>query len=101
MLTRQRGAQVETVLGINPLNSTVQVVTKRDALLHYVDTCQHTIIDQFIEQAPASVVAAMQTTVRNQIGTLPPQWFSVNISSGVFNYRQLFYTYMNAGYIFR
>lgn len=54
-----------------------------------------------VAQAPATVVDAMRTTVRGSLGTLPPQFFNVQISSRADSFAQLLYSHMMAGYMFR
>lgn len=54
-----------------------------------------------VAQAPATVVDAMRTTVRGSLGTLPPQFFNVQISSRADSFAQLLYSHMMAGFMFR
>nr|XP_025667492.1 uncharacterized protein LOC112765847 isoform X2 [Arachis hypogaea] len=47
------------------------------------------------------VVDAMRQTVTNMIGTLPPQFFAVTITTVAENLAQLMYSVMMTGYMFR
>ena len=70
-------------------------------LLKYVKDVQPAIMENFIEQGPSPVVAAMRTTITNMLGTLPPQFFTVTISTVGENLSQLMYSVMMTGYMFR
>lgn len=50
---------------------------------------------------PAPQVTAMRTTVTNILGTLPPQFFRVTISTAGENLAQLMYSVIMTGYMFR
>lgn len=49
--------------------------SRRDVLLKYVREVQPLVMEQFSEQAPASIVGAMRQTISNMLGTLPPEFF--------------------------
>jgi len=70
-------------------------------LLKYVKDVQPAVMENFIEQGPSPVVAAMRTTITNMLGTLPPQFFTVTISTVGENLSQLMYSVMMTGYMFR
>jgi hypothetical protein len=78
-----------------------QTMSKRAALSEYVSMVEPSLIEKFGEQAPATVVDAMRTTVRGSLGTLPPQFFNVQISSRADSFAQLLYSHAMAGYMFR
>jgi hypothetical protein len=63
------------------LCSTAQAAERRRALLKYVHEVQPALIDQFVACGPPAVVAAMRNTITNMLGTLPPQFFTVTIST--------------------
>ncbi|KAK0576513.1 hypothetical protein LWI29_018694 [Acer saccharum] len=52
-------------------------------------------------EAPQQVVDAMRQTVTNMIGTLPPQFFAVTVSTVAENLAQLMYSVMMTGYMFK
>jgi len=58
-------------------------------------------MEQFAEKANPQVVDAMRQTVTNMLGTLPPQFFQVTISTVGENLAQLMYSVMMSGYMFR
>eukprot|EP00241_Pyramimonas_parkeae_P012562 CAMPEP_0114236192 /NCGR_PEP_ID=MMETSP0058-20121206/6701_1 /TAXON_ID=36894 /ORGANISM="Pyramimonas parkeae, CCMP726" /LENGTH=276 /DNA_ID=CAMNT_0001348101 /DNA_START=302 /DNA_END=1132 /DNA_ORIENTATION=- len=75
--------------------------TRRRLLLQYVQNVDPTIMDQFVQRAPSQVVEAMRQTVSNMLGTLPPQFFEVTVTSLGENLAQLMYSVMMTGYMFR
>lgn len=70
-------------------------------LLEYVKTVQPEFMDLFVKRAPEQVVEAMRQTVTNMLGTLPPQFFAVTVSTVAENLAQLMYSVMMTGYMFR
>jgi hypothetical protein len=70
-------------------------------LLKYVKEVQPAVMEHFVEQGPSPVVAAMRTTITNMLGTLPPQFFTVTISTVGENLSQLMYSVMMTGYMFK
>lgn len=58
-------------------------------------------MELFIKRAPQQVVDAMRQTVTNMIGTLPPQFFSVTVTTVAENLAQLMYSVMMTGYMFK
>jgi hypothetical protein len=78
-----------------------QTLSKRAALLQYAETVEPSLIETFSEQVPATVLDASRTTVRGVLGTLPPQYFDVQISSRADSFKELLYTHLRAGYMFR
>ncbi|GBG72981.1 hypothetical protein CBR_g12699 [Chara braunii] len=75
--------------------------SRREMLLEYVKTVQPEFMDRFIKHAPEQVVDAMRQTVTNMLGTLPPQFFEVTVSTVGENLAQLMYSVMMTGYMFR
>lgn len=74
---------------------------RREMLLEYVKTVQPEFMDLFVKRAPEQVVEAMRQTVTNMLGTLPPQFFAVTVSTVAENLAQLMYSVMMTGYMFR
>lgn len=58
-------------------------------------------MELFIKRAPTQVVDAMRHTVTNMIGTLPPQFFAVTVTTVAENLAQLMYSVLMTGYMFR
>ncbi|XWS24588.1 hypothetical protein CRYUN_Cryun28dG0115900 [Craigia yunnanensis] len=58
-------------------------------------------MELFVKRAPQQVVEAMRQTVTNMIGTLPPQFFAVTVTTVAENLAQLMYSIMMTGYMFR
>ncbi|XVE56270.1 hypothetical protein DITRI_Ditri03aG0225000 [Diplodiscus trichospermus] len=87
-----------------PLNGTLknrQPKTRRDVLLEYVKNVQPEFMELFVKRASQQVVEAMRQTVTNMIGTLPPQFFAVTVTTVAQNLAQLMYSVMMTGYMFR
>jgi len=74
---------------------------RRRLLLQYVQNVEPQIMDQFVQRAPAQVVDAMRQTITNMLGTLPPQFFDVSVSTIGENLAQMMYSVMMTGYMFR
>lgn len=74
-----------------------QSTTRRRALLDFVQAVEPKVIIDFGEQAPATVVDAMRTTVSNMLGTIPPQYFEVKVSSTGENLAQLMFSVLLTG----
>ncbi|CAL9071295.1 unnamed protein product [Musa textilis] len=74
---------------------------RREVLLEYVKNVQPEFMDLFTKRAPQQVVDAMRQTVTNMIGTLPPQFFAITVSTVAENLAQLMYSVMMTGYMFR
>jgi len=73
---------------------------RRDALLEYVSCLSpatHRISDPMV---PKMSVVAIRQTVGNLIGTLPPEYFEITISSREENLMQLMYSVLMTGYMF-
>jgi hypothetical protein len=70
-------------------------------LLKYVREVQPALVEQFVESGPPAVVSAMKNTITNMLGTLPPQFFTVTISTVGENMSQLMLSVMMTGYLFR
>ncbi|XP_062165547.1 uncharacterized protein LOC133872057 isoform X1 [Alnus glutinosa] len=75
--------------------------TRREILLEYVKNVQPEFMELFVKKAPQQVVDAMRQTVTNMIGTLPPQFFAVTVSTVAENIAQLMYSVMMTGYMFK
>eukprot|EP00252_Welwitschia_mirabilis_P002586 TRINITY_DN12535_c0_g1_i2.p1 TRINITY_DN12535_c0_g1~~TRINITY_DN12535_c0_g1_i2.p1 ORF type:complete len:290 (-),score=52.98 TRINITY_DN12535_c0_g1_i2:62-931(-) len=75
--------------------------TKREMLLEYVRNVQPEFLEIFMKRAPPQVVEAMRQTVTNMIGTLPPQFFVVTVTTVAENLAQLMYSVMMTGYMFK
>ncbi|EFJ05416.1 hypothetical protein SELMODRAFT_431583 [Selaginella moellendorffii] len=58
-------------------------------LLEYVQNVQPEFMELFIQKAPQQVVEAMRKTVTNMLGTLPPQFFEITITTVAENLAQL------------
>lgn len=79
----------------------VQSAEKKRLLLKYVKEVQPALIEQFMDVGPPAVVAAMRNTITNMLGTLPPQFFTVTISTVGENMSQLMFSVLMTGYMFR
>ncbi|KAL2895526.1 putative phenylalanine aminotransferase [Bienertia sinuspersici] len=75
--------------------------SRKDILLEYVKNVQPEIMELFVKRASPQVVEAMRQTVTNMIGSLPPQFFSVTVTTVAENLAQLMYSVMMTGYMFR
>ncbi|XP_050366665.1 uncharacterized protein LOC126785113 [Argentina anserina] len=75
--------------------------SRREILLEYVKNVQPEFMELFVKRAPQQVVDAMRQTVTNMIGTLPPQFFTVTVSTVAENLAQLMYSIMMTGYMFQ
>ncbi|KAL6591271.1 hypothetical protein ACP70R_049774 [Stipagrostis hirtigluma subsp. patula] len=84
----------------NPTNNNLPK-NRRDVLLEYVKNVQPEFMELFIKRAPGQVVEAMRQTVTNMIGTLPPQFFAVTVTTVAENLAQLMYSVLMTGYMFR
>ncbi|KAF8377719.1 hypothetical protein HHK36_031103 [Tetracentron sinense] len=75
--------------------------SRREILLEYVKNVQPEFMELFVKRAPQQVVDAMRHTVTNMIGTLPPQFFSVTVTTVAESLAQLMYSVMMTGYMFK
>ncbi|KAM7486913.1 hypothetical protein LguiA_002922 [Lonicera macranthoides] len=75
--------------------------SRREILLEYVKNVQPEFMEMFVKRAPQQVVDAMRQTVTNMIGTLPPQFFAVTVTTVAENLAQLMYSVMMTGYMFK
>ncbi|KAJ6829090.1 uncharacterized protein M6B38_359790 [Iris pallida] len=75
--------------------------SRREILLEYVTNVKPEFMELFVKKAPQQVVDAMRQTVTNMIGTLPPQFFAVTVTTVAENLAQLMYSVMMTGYMFR
>ncbi|XP_020112611.1 uncharacterized protein LOC109727123 [Ananas comosus] len=85
----------------NSLIPSLQQKSRREILLEYVKNVQPEFMELFIKRAPQQVVEAMRQTVTNMMGTLPPQFFAVTVTTVAENLAQLMYSVMMTGYMFR
>ncbi|KAL7261629.1 hypothetical protein ACSBR1_000124 [Camellia fascicularis] len=83
-----------------PPNGTLKK-SRREILLEYVKSVQPEFMELFVKRAPQQVVDAMRQTVANMIGTLPPQFFTVTVTTVAENLAQLMYSVLMTGYMFR
>ncbi|KAA8537423.1 hypothetical protein F0562_026890 [Nyssa sinensis] len=83
-----------------PPNGTLQK-SRREILLEYVKNVKPEFMELFVKRAPQQVVDAMRQTVTNMIGTLPPQFFAVTVTTVAENLAQLMYSVLMTGYMFR
>ncbi|KAF8061980.1 hypothetical protein HT031_004240 [Scenedesmus sp. PABB004] len=74
---------------------------KRRLLVQYVREVQPALMERFVELGPPAVVAAMRSTITNMLGTLPPAFFTVTISTVGDNLSQLMLSVLMTGYLFR
>lgn len=74
---------------------------RREILLEYVNNVQPEFMELFLKRAPKQVVDAMRQTVTNMIGTLPPQFFAITVTTVAENLAQLMYSVMMTGYMFK
>ncbi|KAL8514961.1 hypothetical protein ACS0TY_013880 [Phlomoides rotata] len=74
---------------------------RREILLEYVQNVQPEFMELFVKRAPQQVVDAMRQTVTNMIGTLPPQFFAVTVTTVAENLAQLMYSVLMTGYMFK
>ncbi|XP_058220570.1 uncharacterized protein LOC131330853 isoform X2 [Rhododendron vialii] len=74
--------------------------SRKDILLEYVKNVQPEFMELFVKRAPQQVVDAMRQTVTNMIGTLPPQFFAVTVTTVAENLAQLMYSVLMTGYMF-
>ncbi|XP_016568286.2 uncharacterized protein LOC107866803 isoform X2 [Capsicum annuum] len=77
------------------------VKSRREILLEYVQNVQPEFMELFVKRAPQQVVEAMRQTVTNMIGTLPPQFFAITVTTVAENLAQLMYSVLMTGYMFR
>uniref|UniRef100_A0A0V0HZM2 Putative ovule protein n=1 Tax=Solanum chacoense TaxID=4108 RepID=A0A0V0HZM2_SOLCH len=75
--------------------------SRREILLDYVQNVQPEFMELFVKKAPQQVVEAMRQTVTNMIGTLPPQFFAITVTTVAENLAQLMYSVLMTGYMFR
>ncbi|XP_006828943.2 uncharacterized protein LOC18424291 isoform X1 [Amborella trichopoda] len=84
-----------------PANGTLQPKGRKEILLEYVRNVQPEFMELFVKRAPPQVVEAMRQTVTNMIGTLPPQFFAVTVTTVAENLAQLMYSVLMTGYMFK
>ncbi|GMH33265.1 hypothetical protein BSKO_01099 [Bryopsis sp. KO-2023] len=81
--------------------SAQSAVDRRDFLLNYVRDVEPEVMEEFVNSAPSQVIEAMRHTITNMLGSLPPQFFDVRISTMGENLSQLMYSVMMTGYMFK
>ncbi|KAK2995095.1 hypothetical protein RJ640_020735, partial [Escallonia rubra] len=79
----------------------IQRKSRREILQEYVKNVKPEFMEMFVKRAPQQVVEAMRHTVTNMIGTLPPQFFAVTVTTVAENLAQLMYSVLMTGYMFR
>ncbi|KAL2631796.1 hypothetical protein R1flu_016482 [Riccia fluitans] len=94
------GGSGDGAAGFNSVNRT-KLTSRREMLLEYVKNVQPEFMEKFVKRAPEQVVDAMRQTVTNMLGTLPPQFFEITVSTVAENLAQLMYSVMMTGYMFR
>ncbi|KAI3724601.1 hypothetical protein L2E82_36384 [Cichorium intybus] len=105
--TSRRDILLEYVKNVQPefmelfVKRAPQQTSRRDILLEYVKNVQPEFMELFVKRAPQQVVDAMRQTVTNMIGTLPPQFFAVTVTTVAENLAQLMYSVLMTGYMFR
>lgn len=70
-------------------------------LLKFVTEVEPTVVDTFDRTAPQQVVEAVRVTVSSLLGSLPAQFFEVNIVTLGDNLRSLMYSFLMTGYLYR
>jgi hypothetical protein len=70
-------------------------------LFKYVTEVEPSVVDTFARTGPPQVVDAFHVTVVGLVGTLPPQFFEVNITTLGDNLRSLMYSFLMTGYFYR
>jgi Protein of unknown function (DUF760) len=70
-------------------------------LLKYCAEVEPSIVDTFDRSAPPHVAEAVRATVSSLLGSLPPQFFEVNVVTLGDNLRSLFYSFLMTGYMYR
>ncbi|KAI0514019.1 hypothetical protein KFK09_010052 [Dendrobium nobile] len=60
--------------------------SRREILLEYIKNVQPDFLQLFMKRAPQQIVDAMRQTVTNMIGTLPPQFFAVTVTTDAPDY---------------
>ncbi|CAE5962286.1 unnamed protein product [Arabidopsis arenosa] len=85
----------------SPESNGTRPKSRRDILLEYVQNVKPEFMEMFVKRAPKHVVDAMRQTVTNMIGTLPPQFFAVTVTSVAENLAQLMMSVLMTGYMFR
>ncbi|XP_051124604.1 uncharacterized protein LOC127246968 [Andrographis paniculata] len=75
--------------------------SRKEILLEYVQNVKPEFMELFVKRAPQQVVDAMRQTVTNMIGTLPPQFFAVTVTTVAENLAQLMYSVLMTGYMFQ
>ncbi|CAI5998951.1 unnamed protein product [Closterium sp. NIES-65] len=75
--------------------------TRRQLLVEYVRGVQPDFMEKFFQHAEPQLVDAMRQTVSNMLGSLPPQYFEVTVTTVGENLAQLMFSVMMTGYMFR
>ncbi|KAI3424811.1 hypothetical protein D9Q98_008197 [Chlorella vulgaris] len=73
---------------------------RQRALLKFVEEVDPVVMQQFEDAAHPEVIIAMRQTITSMLGTLPPQFFRVVISTDAENLAQLMYSVLMSGYMF-
>ncbi|GJP56108.1 hypothetical protein CLOM_g15164 [Closterium sp. NIES-68] len=75
--------------------------SRRQLLVEYVRGVQPDFMEKFFQHAEPQLVDAMRQTVSNMLGSLPPQYFEVTVTTVGENLAQLMFSVMMTGYMFR
>jgi hypothetical protein len=70
-------------------------------LLKYVTEVEPSVVDSFSRTAPNDIVEAIRITVGSLLGSLPAQFFEVNVVTLGDNMRSLMYSFLMTGYMYR
>ncbi|CAI5522085.1 unnamed protein product [Closterium sp. Naga37s-1] len=99
---RTRVARLRAGLDDQPgPTSPMQGQTRRQLLVEYVRGVQPDFMEKFFQHAEPQLVDAMRQTVSNMLGSLPPQYFEVTVTTVGENLAQLMFSVMMTGYMFR
>ena len=69
--------------------------------MKFVTEVEPSVVDTFERTAPQQVVEAVRVTVSSLLGSLPAQFFEVNIVTLGDNLRSLMYSFLMTGYLYR
>jgi hypothetical protein len=70
-------------------------------LMKYVTEVEPSVVDSFSRTAPDDIVEAIRITVGSLLGSLPAQFFEVNVVTLGDNMRSLMYSFLMTGYMYR
>jgi hypothetical protein len=70
-------------------------------LIKYVSEVDPAVVDTFEQSGPPPVVEAIHVTCSSLTGSLPPQFFEVNVVTLGENLRMLMHSFLVTGYLYR